>query len=186
MVKTAFQLDASGLVVNAVVLTDDANPADFGVVSGPEHVGIGWWFVDGVWMPPQQPPATLDDLRAAKVRDIEARAEARLSIGAPVSDGLHIALDDGSRADLTAMAATATAAASGAVTWPASYSRGWITVENTRIPLPVPAAGLALAAVVGDWYARVVQHRRDLKDQVLAAADEAALAAIDITAGWPA
>lgn len=134
-------------------------------------------------MPPAADPVSRRSMRLA---EIDATADALLAGGAPVTDGLHIALDDGSRADLTAMAATATAAANGAVTWPASYSRGWISVENVRIPLPVPAAGLALAAVVGDWYARVVQHRRDLKDQVLAAVDVDALDAIDITAGWPA
>ena len=85
-----------------------------------------------------------------------------------------------------AMAATATAAASSAVAWPESYARGWITVENVRIPLATPAAGLALAASVGDWYAAVVQHRRDLKDAALAAGDSAALDAIDHFAGWPA
>ena len=46
-------------------------------------------------------------------------------------------------------------------------------------------AQLALAASVGDWYAAIVQHRRDLKDAALAAEDAAALDAIDVTTGWP-
>ena len=54
------------------------------------------------------------------------------------------------------------------------------------MPLATPAAGLTLAASVGDWYAAVVQHRRDLKDAALAAGDSAALDAIDHFAGWPA
>ena len=83
------------------------------------------------------------------------------------------------------MAATASAAASGAVSWPESYARGWIAVENVRIPLPTPAAGLALVASVGGWQAAVVQHRRELKDAALTAGDAAALDAIDETAGWP-
>ncbi|MBS1180448.1 MAG: hypothetical protein H6Q99_328 [Proteobacteria bacterium] len=132
------------------------------------------------------PAATLDDLRAAKIATIVAVADALLGAGAPVTGGLHVALDDGGRADLTAMAATATAAASGAVSWPESYSRGWITIENVRIPLATPTAGLTLAASVGDYYAALVQHRRDLKDAALAAEDAAALDAIDISAGWPA
>ena len=129
---------------------------------------------------------SLDDLRADKLASIVAAADALLATGAPIDGGLHIALDDGSRADLTAMAATATAASAGAVTWPESYSRGWIAVENVRIPLATPADGLALVASVGDWYAAVVQHRRDLKDAALAAGDAAALDAIDPSAGWPA
>ena len=129
---------------------------------------------------------TLAELRATKLAAISASADALLAAGAPVSGGLHIALDDGSRADLTAMASTATAASTGAVSWPDTYSRGWITIENVRIPLATPTSGLALAASVGDWYAAVVQHRRDLKDAALAAEDATALHAIDITAGWPA
>ncbi|WP_156899431.1 hypothetical protein [Pleomorphomonas koreensis] len=128
---------------------------------------------------------SLDDLRAAKLSAITTAADALLAAGAPVDGGLHVALDAGSRADLTAMAATATAAASGAVSWPASYSRGWISAENIRIPLATPAAGLTLAADVGAYYAAIVQRRRDLKDAALAAGDAAALDAIDINAGWP-
>jgi len=135
---------------------------------------------------PELPPPSLNDLRATKLVSISATVDALLAAGAPVSGGLHVALDDGSRTDLTAMASTATAASTGTVAWPESYSRGWIAVENVRIPLATPADGLALAASVGDWYAAVVQHRRDLKDAALAAGDVAALDAIDVTAGWPA
>lgn len=135
--------------------------------------------------PDLEPTWSLDDIRAAKLAAISATADALLATGVPIDGGLHIALDDGSRADLTAMAATATAASAGAVTWPESYSRGWISVENVRIPLATPVAGLTLAASVGNWYAAIVQHRRDLKDAALAAEDAAALDAIDETAGWP-
>ena len=69
--------------------------------------------------------------------------------------------------------------------WPESYSRGWITIENVRIPLDTPSDGLALAASVGDFYAAVIQNRRDLKNAALAATTADALAAIDIDAGWP-
>ncbi|CAI9417343.1 hypothetical protein ANOBCDAF_03953 [Pleomorphomonas sp. T1.2MG-36] len=129
---------------------------------------------------------TLAELRATKLAAISASADVLLSAGAPVAGGLHVALDDGSRADLTAMASTATAASTGTLPWPESYSRGWIAVENLRIPLATPADGLALVASVGDWYAAVVQHRRDQKDAALAAGDAAALEAIDPSAGWPA
>lgn len=131
------------------------------------------------------PTQTLAEMRSAKLAAISAAADALLVAGASVEGGLHIALDDGSRADLTAMAATATAASAGATAWPESYSRGWITTENIRIPLATPAQGLALAASVGTYYAAIVQHRRDLKDAALAAEDEAALATIDVAAGWP-
>jgi hypothetical protein len=134
------------------------------------------------------PDPTLEDLRAAKIEAINAKLDAILAIGAPVTVGentLHVALSDGSRADLTAMATTAVAASTGAVSWPESYQTGWIAVENVRIPLDAPATGLGLAAGVGDYYAQIRQHGRDLKDAALAAEDQAALDAVDIEAGWP-
>ena len=131
------------------------------------------------------PEPTLQDLRAAQIAAITSAAAALLDNGAPVGGGFHVALDDGSRADLTAMAATATAASTGAVSWPDSYARGWISVENVRIPLATAAAGLTLAASAGNYYAALVQNRRDLKDAALAAENAAALDAIDVSAGWP-
>lgn len=129
---------------------------------------------------------SLNDLRTAKLTAISEKTDALFIAGSSVDGGLHIGLGDGSRADLATMAATATAASTGAVSWPDSYSRGWITVENVRIPLATQAAGLTLAATAGAYYAAIVQHRRDLKDAVLAAEDAAALDAIDVDAGWPA
>ncbi len=182
--KVGYVLGA-GVVVNTIVIADDADPSDFDAVFGPANVCIGWTYDGTTWAPPVALEHTLDDLRAGKLGAIAAAADALLAAGAAVEGGLHVALDDGSRADLPAMAPAATAAASGAIAWPEAYARGWITIENIRIPLATPVAGLTLAASVGYWYAAIVQHRRDLKDTALAAADETALAAIDETAGWP-
>lgn len=137
-----------------------------------------------VWSPVATEAERLEAARAAKLAEIVAAADALLAAGFP-ANGRHVAMDDGSRADLTAMAATAIAAAGGALPWPESYAAGWIAVENTRIPLATPADGLALAAAAGAWYAAIVQRRRTLKDAALAAADAAALAEIDPAAGWP-
>lgn len=131
------------------------------------------------------PGLHLQTIRQVRLADIAAKVAGILLAGAPAPGGLHLALDDGSRADMTAMGTTAIAAASGALPWPESYALGWITVENVRIPLPAPADGLALVASAGSYYAQVVQHGRSLKDAILAALDEAAIAAIDIEAGWP-
>jgi hypothetical protein len=170
-------------VVDAVYLCEP--PKNVEAIGALDEVFPGWLYDGENFAAPIDPDPTLEDLRSQTLAEIATKASDLLSVGAPVSDGLHIALDDGSRADLTAMAATATAAASGAVSWPDSYARGWIAIENVRIPLATPAAGLALAASVGNYYAAIVQHRRDLKDAALAAVDAAALDAIDITAGWP-
>jgi hypothetical protein len=131
---------------------------------------------------------TFDEARVAKLASIMAKADALLAAGAPVShegDTLHIALDDGSRANITGMATTAIAASANTIEWPASYQQGWITIENIRIPLTAPADGIALAAQAGDYYAQIVQRARDLKDAAIAAEDDSALSAIDIDAGWP-
>lgn len=182
--KQAYVVEG-GAVVNTIVVRDDAIPEELGAVFAPEGVTIGWTF-DGVsWSAPARPTPSFEDLRKAKLTSITESTDVLLSMGALVAGEMHIALDDGSRADLTAMAATATAASAGATPWPESYSRGWITIENIRIPMATPAHGLALAASVGTYYAAIVQHRRDLKDAALAAEDEAALAKIDVAAGWP-
>lgn len=166
-------------MVDGTIWHDDASlPADTEI-----RRKLADWLLAGNQIEPFA--SSLDNLRSAKLAAIYMIADALLAAGALVDGGLHIALDDGSRADLTAMAATATAASAGAVSWPESYSRGWIAIENVRIPLATPADGLALAASVGEYYAALVQHRRDLKDAALAAGDEAALDAIDATAGWP-
>ena len=123
--------------------------------------------------------------KTTKANAVDERLAGLMDAGAPVSGGLHIALTDAARADMGAMATTAIAATSGALPWPESYKQGWIAIENTRIPLDTPAAGLGLAAGVGDYYARCRQNARTLKDAVLGAADRATLDAIDTSTGWP-
>lgn len=177
------------LVIDGVVHeTTDIDPEgrfapDLDWIACPGDVAQGWRFADGAFAAPAGPG--LEDLRAAKVAAISARAAALLAAGAPYG-GHHIALDAASRADLGAMATTALAAQAGSVPWPESYALGWISLANIRIPLPTPADGLALAAEAGDCYACIVQTARNLKDAALAAPDADALAAIDVEATLPA
>lgn len=149
---------------------------------------LGAWTVVAEKPDPPAPPSQFEANRLAVLAQIVAKVEALLAAGATIEHEeqiLHVALTDASRADVGGMATTAMAAIGGAVPWPTSYSRGWITVENVRIPMPTPADGLSLAAQVGDYYASVVQNGRDLKDAVLAAEDQSDLDAIDLEAGWP-
>ena len=171
----------------------------------PDHRGETWWrsrgepvVIEHLGDPaeagltpnePPTPPPTLEDRRSALIAAVNAKADALLALGAPVVLGdrtLHVRLDDGSRSDLSAMGATAIAVAAGVASWPESYALGWITIENVRVPMPALTDGLALAASAGDWYARIVQRRRSLKDELAAAPDEAALSEIGIDEGWPA
>lgn len=175
------------IIDGAVHETTDLDPAerfapDLAWIACPEDVVQGWRFADGAFLAPAGPG--LEELRAAKVAAISARVASLLAAGAPYG-GQRIALDAASRADLGAMATTALAAQAGSVSWPESYALGWISIDNIRIPLPAPAAGLALAAEAGDCYARIIQAGRSLKDQALAAGDGAALDAVDIEAAIP-
>lgn len=136
---------------------------------------------------PQEWPfaGSLAELKSAAVGAINARFWREVSAGVlHAGSGLHVAIDDASRINIAGLAATALAAAANAAPWPASYQEGWISIENTRIPLPTPADALALASVAGDRYAQLRQHARDLKDDVAAAVDAEALAAINLTDGW--
>lgn len=145
------------------------------------------WTLAVIPAPPVDPPPTLDEMKAGKIAAVVARVASLIAAGAPVEHGgttYHVAIGEGSRTDMTAMGTTALATLAGALTWPADYALGWITVENDRIPLPTPAEGLALANACGVHYAAIVQHGRTLKDMILAA-DEGTLAAIDIDVGWP-
>lgn len=148
----------------------------------PLKPGAGYDFNGTDWVAQQ---STLEEFRVAKIAAIDTMANALLAAGAPVDFGLHIALDDKSLSDIAIMSGIATAALSGAVSWPESYARGWIAIENIRIPLATPAAGLALATATGSYCSAIVQRRRDLKDAVLAAEGTAPLEAIGIATGWP-
>ncbi|MBF5094398.1 DUF4376 domain-containing protein [Azospirillum sp. INR13] len=120
--------------------------------------------------------------RFAKVRAIDAERDRRLGLGA-LHAGKRFSTSDASRTDLGGMATTAGLVLSGALpAWPDSYAQGWIAIDNTRLPLPTPADGIALAAAVALSYSATVQHARDLKDAALTAADPAA---VDELAGWP-
>jgi hypothetical protein len=156
------------------------------LVACADEVEQGWTYDGKIFAAYVAPAPNVDQLKATKLVEIDAKISEVLSVGAPVSGGLHASLDDSSRADMSAMATTALAASSAVVAWPDSYKEGWISIENTRITLPTPADGLSLAAAVGDYYAKVRQNGRTLKDTVNAATTIAALNAIDPSAGWPA
>ena len=131
------------------------------------------------------PPPTLLQAQAAKVDAISAQFAARLSAGLSYQ-GQHVAIDDGSRANLTACAVEAMLVSQGADAWPANYSKGWITIEGGRIPLPAATDGLALSRAASAYYAAIAQHGQDLEDAAKAATAVTDVEAIDQTAGWPA
>lgn len=195
------QIVVDGIVVNLIAVGDeisisaDLKSATWGEDSytldgdgelwNVDGAQIGWVVANGTLTSPTPPAPSLPQMKELMQQQVDAKVDAVLASGAPLTGGLHISLDDSSRADMGSMATTALAASSGAVSWPDSYKQGWISIENTRIPLATPADGLALAAGVGDYYAKVRQNGRSLKDQIIAATTVKAVAAIDIDTGWP-
>ncbi|KAA0571065.1 hypothetical protein [Azospirillum sp. Sh1] len=122
------------------------------------------------------------ETRAAKVRAIDVERDRRLALGA-LHGGKRFSMSDASRTDLGGMATTAGLVLSGALpVWPDAYVQGWIALDNSRLPLPAPADGVALAASVALAYSELVQHARDLKDAALAADDPSL---VDEMSGWP-
>lgn len=194
--KTVYQTDAAGYVVGATEADESPlEPGIFLVPAGcveevPPSVADGqrarWdgtgWLVEGPLDPEPDPEPTLAERRDAILAAVTALRNQRLAEGAP-HGGKRFALDDTSRTDLGGMATTATLVLLGALTWPDDYATGWIALDNTRLPLPTPTEGIALAAAVAARYAAIVQRARDIKDAVLASDEPEAT---DITVGWPA
>jgi hypothetical protein len=154
-------------------------PAGYRAVPRPESE----WLVgeDGVAITCDLVAIPMEERRLAVVRTVNAERNRRLAEGAPYA-GKLIDVSDKGRADLAGMSLAALLAAADPAVWTGGYSTGWITQDNSRIELPTPADGLALAAAVGYWYGGVVQHARNLKDAALAS-DVPEV--IDVTAGWP-
>lgn len=125
-------------------------------------------------------PLPLDGRRAAMDAAVRREFDRRVAAGMPYA-GKRIQIDDGSRINLSGLAAAAGLAAGGGE-WADAYAAGWITADNTRLPLPSPADALALAAAAGACYAGLRQRRRDLLDAVAVAE---APEAVDVAAGWP-
>ncbi|MBS1164567.1 MAG: hypothetical protein H6R00_592 [Proteobacteria bacterium] len=76
--KQACVIDA-GVVVNTLMLDDDADPADFGAMLGPDGVGIGWSFNGTDWIAPANtvvPVPSLENIRSAAKASVDAGAEA--------------------------------------------------------------------------------------------------------------
>lgn len=127
----------------------------------------------------------LAQAKATKAHAARSLFNAKVIEGYPY-EGLHVEINDGSRANLTGLALTATLVLLGVpgAVWPEDYGRGWVSIEGERIPLTAQTA-IPFASAAGTYYSALVQYEQDLEDDISAAADHAALEGIDITAGWP-
>ncbi len=135
------------------------------------------------------PDPTLDELKERAKADIEARCDGCFAAGWTVS-GTGTALDgkvlqtrdiEDRTNWLTSQAAYSAAVAGGNGAVAGAVFR---TAANETLTLTY-AEGLAVLLDMAAWGKAIMGNSWALKDAVAAAADNAALAAIDIAAGWP-
>lgn len=115
---------------------------------------------------PLDPEVIRESLQAKRRRKFTETIQA----GYPAGNGKFVQINDGSRANLSGMALTALMALNNLAPWPVEYSEGWVTEDGSRIPLPTPQDGIALAAAAGTYYAATVQADQNLENEINAAA----------------
>lgn len=119
-------------------------------------------------------------VKAARLTDINAERDRREEAGFPYR-GKWIDSTPRSVQRITAAALAAQAIlASGQ-----SYSVDWTCADNSTLPLDAHGV-IGIPVALARHAAALHDHARSLKAAVEAADSEAALAAIDIQAGWPA
>lgn len=129
------------------------------------------------------PPAPLPELKRARIEQAQAEQERRLGFGFRVSVGQNafiLSSDPGQR-ELMNIYATSIA---GGLTFPPSGIR-LITRTGDELTANLVQFQMAFAA----WRNRVKalrDHYADIVAAIRAADDSQALAAVDVTAGWPA
>lgn len=99
-----------------------------------------------------------------------------------VHDGKRYQVDDASQARITALVVKADRFVAGlpGATWDVTF----IAADNSEVAFTAAEFGVFADAASNVVIARRM-YARDLKNRILAAADRAALDAIDVTAGWP-
>lgn len=130
----------------------------------------------------------LDALKLAKRTAVETLLEQHFTAGftpttGPIAGKTLQCRDVEDRTNwLTSQAAYLAAVSAGAGAQPGAAFR---TADNTTINCTF-GEGLQTLLDMASWGKSLFGHSWELKDQIIAAADQTALDAIDITAGWPA
>lgn len=172
----------SDLVVSNVVLAPFGWLPGLGetaVVSEAANPGDMYDPVQGVFL---APPGRLEALRAQVRDEVQTRRDSIMAAGAPYG-GQRVEVDDASRANLNSVVTAAILAQMGAAPWPEAV-QGWISLDNTIIPLPTPGDAITMGLTVLQWQAGLIQFGRALKDAVLAAEDPRAVASAADWSAW--
>ena len=126
---------------------------------------------------------TLDDAKAAKRTLADATMQARIATGFTWSGKLY-QIDAGSQTRIAAMGALALGSIADPAGSPWDGGFYWVAADNSHVPMD--AVGMAgFARAVALYVSGCILHLRTIKDTIAGAADQAALDAVDVTAGYP-
>ena len=163
---------------NSPVTTDQWG---FISVDGPIATSRGDTVVNGVYTPYAP---TLADNKTAKIAAAETVFDGLIAAGFTYA-GARYQIDSDSQTQLAAMSLMAL----GSITDPANspWIAGfyWIAGDNSHVPMDAPTM-YAFGRAVASYVSAGVLRLRAIKDAIAGAADQAALDAIDVTAGYPA
>ena len=126
-------------------------------------------------------PAVLLIRKREKLGDVAVELAARNAAGFTYN-GKSYQLDEASQARITALAIKADRKVAGAAG--ATWSGTFIAADNSETTFSETAFGAFADAAANVVIARRL-YARSLKNNILAAADGAALDAINVSAGWP-
>ena len=127
---------------------------------------------------------TLDESRFAKRTAAAAHYAALIAAGFTYG-GTRFQIDSDSQTQMAAMGIMAL----GSITdpagspWPGGFY--WVAADNSHVAMDA-AAMYAFGRAVAGYVSTCVLRLRAIKDTIAAAADQTALDAIDVTAGYPA
>lgn len=173
-----------GIVENVVEW--DGDPAIWQPPEGAQaveyegRVSPGWSWVDGAPIEPSVPPLSLADRKRAMLAMVAAELSWRNAVGFSYQ-GKTYQLDDASQARITGLTVKADRFVSGAAG--ATWGGQFIAADNSETIFSAMEFGAFADAAANVVIARRL-HARDLKNQIVAAADEVSLDAIDLAAGW--
>lgn len=149
--------------------------------TGDDQPAFGAWIIGGAVT---FPPPTLEQAKADKLRALAAIANVRLNLwtgDAAPAGGLQV--DDVSTGRITSWAAGALVAQTTGVPFGLPF---WIMADNSHRPVTSATDFIEFAQAALNYKTAAVLRNSVLKAAIDAAADAATLAAIDLTAGWPA
>jgi hypothetical protein len=127
---------------------------------------------------------TLDDAKAAKIVLAEGEFRTRLATGFTWSGALY-QIDTDSQTRIAGMGALALGSIADPAGSPWNSGFYWVAADNSHVPMDA-AATYGFARAVALYVSGCILHLRTIKDTIAGATDQAALDAVDVTAGYPA